>query len=135
MSDFGDNKEPRYPLPQEAPRENLGGIPYLRQCQPKGLRAFQELGSRIIGEEPPVSLSQPVGKPSRILQEAAPGIEAECVGFPGVRTGWKPAGQRRFGTERSALRRPGEISGGLVYWFADAEFFLRLKASAGNEAI
>jgi hypothetical protein len=33
------------------------------------------------------------------------------------------------------MRRSGEISGGLVYWFADKQFFLNLRAGGYPEAV
>jgi hypothetical protein len=33
------------------------------------------------------------------------------------------------------MRRSGEIAGGLVYWFAEGQFFLNLKAGGYGEAV
>jgi alpha-amylase/alpha-mannosidase (GH57 family) len=90
---------------------------------------------RLIGQEPPASLAQPIGKPLKAAQDAGLDMDLATDGLPGVRAGWKPAGYRRFGAESSAMRRSGEIAGGLVYWFAEKQFFLNLKAGGYGEAV
>jgi hypothetical protein len=90
---------------------------------------------RFIGLEPPPSLAQPIGKPLKSAQEGGLDMDLATDGLPGVRAGWKPAGYRRFGAESSAMRRSGEIAGALVYWFADKQFFLNLKAGGYGEAV
>jgi alpha-amylase/alpha-mannosidase (GH57 family) len=90
---------------------------------------------RFIGLEPPASLARPIGKPPKAAQDAGLDMDLATDGLPGVRAGWKPAGYRRFGAESSAMRRSGEIAGGLVYWFAEKQFFLNLKAGGYGEAI
>ena len=90
---------------------------------------------RFIGLEPPASLAQPIGKPLKAAQDAGLDMDLATDGLPGVRAGWKPAGYRRFGAESSAMRRSGEIAGGLVYWFAEKQFFLNLKAGGYGEAV
>ncbi len=90
---------------------------------------------RFIGLEPPASLARPIGKPPKTPELAGLDMDLATDGLPGVRAGWKPAGYRRFGAASSAMRRSGEIAGGLVYWFADKQFFLNLKAGGYGEAV
>jgi alpha-amylase/alpha-mannosidase (GH57 family) len=90
---------------------------------------------RLIGQEPPAALAQPIGKPLRAAREAGLDMDLATDGLPGVRAGWRPAGYRRFGAESSAMRRSGEIAGALVYWFAEKQFFLNLKAGGYGEAV
>ena len=90
---------------------------------------------RFIGLEPPPSLAQPIGKPLKAAQDAGLDLDLATDGLPGVRAGWKPAGYLHFGAASSAMRRSGEIAGGLVYWFAEKQFFVNLKAGGYGEAV
>jgi hypothetical protein len=90
---------------------------------------------RLIGQEPPASLAQPIGKPLKAAEEAGFDLDLATEGLPGVHAGWKPAGYLRFGAGSSTMRRSGEIAGGLIYWFAEKQFFLNLKAGGYGEAV
>jgi alpha-amylase/alpha-mannosidase (GH57 family) len=90
---------------------------------------------RFIGLEPPASLGRAIGKPPKAAQDAGLDMDLATDRLPGVRAGWKPAGYRYFGAESPTMRRSGEISGGLVYWFAEKQFFLNIKAGGCGEAL